>query len=336
MFQNSPLPSADPTKAQTVKELKHNSPLLACRFDPSGKLLFFAAQDFQIYRWDWSGDTKTPYKGHESWVRSLGFLPMSGQLVTGGYEGRLIWWSLSEPEPHPLRVVEAHQGWIRALAVSPDGSQLATVGNDLLVKLWDSASGSLLSSWTGHESHIYNVAFHPQGGALVTGDLKANFIHWELPSGKVVRKLNAAALHKYDTTFRADIGGPHCMAFSGDGKQLACGGITQVTNAFAGVGNPAVVVFDWESGKEVVTHLSKAGLKGVAWGVALHPQGFTVAATGGPDGGRLLFWKPDQKDEFHEFKLPNTARDLAMHSDGIHLATAHYDGAIRVHRLAAS
>ena len=55
---------------------------------------------------------------------------------------------------------------------------------------------------------------------------------------------------------------------SGDGKRLACSGITNVTNAFAGVGNPSVVEFDWEAGKQRVAYLSKGKLRGVAWGAA--------------------------------------------------------------------
>ena len=82
------------------------------------------------------------------------------------------------------------------------------------------------------------------------------------------------------------------MTFDKDGKWLACSGITNVSNAFAGVGNPSVVVFDWKEGKQKIEHLSKGKLRGVAWGVAIHSDGTRIAATGG-SGGYLLFWKPD-------------------------------------------
>ncbi len=325
----------DVTQTHVSKELKHNSPLMACHFSPDGRFVFFSAQDFRIWRWEWATDSKVELSGHESWVRGLALSPDGVTLLSGGYDGKIIWWSAAESQPTVLRSVQAHEGWIRALSISPDGKLVASVGNDLLVKLWDTATGSAVASLSGHESHIYNVAFHPQGAGLVTGDLKANFIHWETASGKPLRKFKLAALHKYDEVFRADIGGPEGMHFSLDGKLLACSGITNVTNAFAGVGNPAVVVWDWESASEKLVHLSKAGVKGVAWGVALHPQQIIIAGTGGPDGGRLLFWKMDQKDEFHEFKLPNTARDLALHPDGLHLATAHFDGSLRISKMAA-
>ena len=62
--------------------------------------------------------------------------------------------------------------------------------------------------------------------------------------------MDASPLWKYDAGFRADVGGVRAMAFSGDGKLLACAGITEVSNAFAGIGNPLVVVFDFEKGEK--------------------------------------------------------------------------------------
>jgi hypothetical protein len=51
-----------------------------------------------------------------------------------------------------------------------------------------------------------------------------------------------ANLHKYDSTFMADIGGARGMTFKSDGSVLALSGITNVANAFAGIGKPGVVL----------------------------------------------------------------------------------------------
>src|SRR5438132_1408407 len=40
---------------------------------------------------------------------------------------------------------------------------VATCGNDHIVKLWCTADGRLVETLRGHDSHIYNVAFHPSG-----------------------------------------------------------------------------------------------------------------------------------------------------------------------------
>ncbi len=324
----------DPTKTHVAKELKHDSPLISCRMDPSSRFVFFGAQDSKVWRWQWAGEEKVELSGHDSWVRAMAFAPDGVTLVTGGYDGRLVWWPATAEHPTPARTIDAHQGWVRAVAFSPDGTLVASAGNDNLVKLWDAAAGTLVRELAGHQRYVYNIAFHPGGKDLVSGDLMGNLVHWEAATGKIVRQFKAEALHKYDTTFKADIGGLRGLTFDPSGKRLAGSGITNVTNAFAGVGNPVIVEFDWESAKETVQHVSKGKLRGAAWNLALHPDGTVIGISGGGGGGFLLFWKSDQQEEFHQFKLPNTARDMDLAADGIHLATAHYDKRLRICKMA--
>jgi len=325
---------ADPLLTHVSKTLSHTSPFLSCRFDPAGRFVFAGAEDFKVVRWELATGTKVELAGHESWVRALAFSSNSETLVTGGHDGRLVWWAATADAPVPLRTVAAHQGWIRAIAVSPDQKLVASCGNDFKVKLWSMADGSPVNELTGHESHVYNVAFHPDGKQLVSGDLTAKFIQWEVETGKQVRQFSIAPLSKYDAGFMAHYGGPVCLEFAADGKKFFAGGITNVTNAFAGVGNPIVAQIDWEAGKEIITHLAKNEIQGTAWGLKDHPDGFLIAATGGQGGGHLYFWKYDQKAEFHSFNLGNTARDMSLHPDGIRIATAHHDKNVRISLMA--
>jgi WD40 repeat protein len=326
--------NADPTKAHLADDFSDNSPYISCRFDPTGRFVFAGAQDSLIVRWELDTKKKTDLAGHESWPRALAFSPDGSVLISGDYAGRLLWWPAADEAPSPLRTIEAHDGWVRGVAVSPDGQFVASCGNDLLVKLWRADDGSPVRPLAGHTSHIYNVAFHPAGGRLVSCDLKGELIDWEIETGKEARRLKAAALHKYDTTFKADIGGARGLAFNRDGSLLAASGITNVSNAFAGIGDPLVLVWSWESGAEPKAYKSKANLRGAAWNVALHPEGFIIALSGGGGGGHLLFWKPEEEQEFHSFKLPGTARDMDLHGDRLRIAAAHADGHLRIVNLA--
>ncbi len=125
------------------------------------------------------------------------------------------------------------------------------------------------------------------------------------------------------------------MAFNSDGSLLACSGITDVSNAFAGVGKPLVVLFDWATGKTKQLLRPKANFQGTAWGVIVHPAGF-VAGVGGGNGGALWFWKPDSAQDFFALALPNNARDLDLHPDGRRLAVAFFDGAVRIYGMEAN
>lgn len=327
-------PVADPTQIRQVKEIKHARPLFACRIDASGRFALTGAQDNLVVRWQLDGDQKLELAGHQSWVRGMAVQPGGNLLATADYSGRLnVWRFAGEPPQPPVYSIEAHQGWARAVAFSPDGATIATCGNDRMVRLFNAADGKLLRELAGHESHVYHLAFLPGGGHLASCDLKGVVKHWDLASGNCARQFDAAVLWKYDGGFRADIGGARGMAFSPDGKWLACSGVTEVSNAFAGIGNAVVALFDWASGERKQVLRPKENFQGVAWGVAFHPAGFVTAVGGGGHGGAIWFWKPEQPQPFFEFKLPAAARDLSLHPDGLRLAVAHYDSTLRLYDL---
>ena len=123
------------------------------------------------------------------------------------------------------------------------------------------------------------------------------------------------------------IGGAHGVTFNADGTRFACAGITNVSNAYAGIGNPVIVLFDWISGKRLALLKPKEAFQGTMWGVVFHPAGFWI---GGGSGGTLWFWKDDQPTSFHTFKLSNNGRDLTLHPDGTRLAVPHADGSMRI------
>lgn len=325
-------PKIDPTQIKLAQEMKHGNPLMSCRFDPTGRFVFAGSQDNTIQRWELAGARKTDLPGHKSWVRALVFAPGQKQLFSADWNGKIIAWAYEEANPKPIRTLDAHRGWVRALAISPDGKTLASCGNDHLVKLWSVADCKPIGEIAGHTCHVYNVGFSPDGKSLISGDLKGSIKQWDPTTGKLVRAFDGSVLHKYDSGFCADIGGIRSMVFSSDGTTVACAGITDVSNAFAGVGKPLVVLFDTATGQRKQLLRPKADFQGTCWGVVYHPTGI-YAGVGGGNGGALWFWKPDASPSFHTFALPDNGRDLDLHADGKRLAVPFFDGSLRIYEM---
>jgi hypothetical protein len=328
----------DPAGAHEIATHKHERPLVACAWDPLGRFVLFGSEDCAVHRLALDGMTVAALAGpHDSWVRALGFSPDGRFCFSGGYDGRLCQWTLAGDPAPPLRVLQAHDGWLRALACSPDGTKLVTCGNDRIVKLWTIVDAIVAETpaaiGTGHESHVYEVVWKPDGSAFASCDLKGNIKEWN-PAGALVRDVGRAeALWKYDEGFRADIGGARAIAFRADGGQLAVGGITAVTNAFAGVGHPGVSVLEWSDGKLASLLEPKEKQQGVCWGIAWHPQGIWVQVAGGGGGGWLRFFKAGDVNEFHAVKLPANGRSLALSPDKSKVAVALADGHLKIFSL---
>ncbi|MFO0918347.1 MAG: WD40 repeat domain-containing protein [Planctomycetaceae bacterium] len=324
----------DPAKAHEVLKVDYGSPFLSCRFDPTGRFVLAGAEDNSILRWELATNQKTALAKHDSWVHALAFSHDGATVVSGGCDGRLIWWPAAAETPEPIRIVDAHQGWVRGLVTSPDGQFLLSGGNDRAVKLWNLADGTLIREFTGHDSHVYSVCFHPSGEIALSGDLHGNVHQWEVATSKLMRSFDAKALWSYNGGQGVDFGGVRALAVSADGKSLAAGGLFNASNPLGAVHDPLVLLFDWESQKVLQQHIAD-GLKGSIWRVVFHPDGWLIGVSGGSTGGHVLFWKPDQNKEFHRYQLPNIARDLDLHPDQIRIVVAHHDRHLRVSQLTA-
>jgi WD40 repeat protein len=330
--------AAEPEKTHIARELKHGQPLITCRFDPTGRFVFASSEDETIQRWDLqaapSADPAHPkavsFEGHNGWVYAVAITPDGQTLLSGSSDGQLAWWPAVEEVPRPLRMVSAHRGWLRSLAVRPDGKQAASCGNDAKVRLWSLDDGTCELELPGHSRPVYRVAYTPDGTSLLSADLLGLIIQWDVRSGKEARRFDAAKLHLYERGQAVDYGGVRDLALSHDGAHLAASGLINASNPLGAVSNPAVLIFDWNTGELKKLQHPKEDIKGVAWAVRFHPDGFAILASGGTGGGFLWFTRPAEDHEFFRFQLPNTVRDLDLHPDGIHIATAHHDGIVRL------
>lgn len=325
---------ADPKLAYVARELDADAPLMACRFDPTGRYLFATGEDRKIYRWELASGKRTALAGHDSWIGDLALTADGQTLISAGYDDTLIWWSATEEAPQPIRKVKAHDGWIRSIALSPDGQTLASGGNDRFVRLWNAADGTAVSDVAEHERDVYSVVWHAGTGALLSGDLMGKIFAWDIATRIKTRSFDATPLHKYEAGQAVHYGGVRGMTFSPDGKWLVAGGLYKATNPLGNVQEPLAVRFEWETTKAIRNHITDGNANNTLWGVQYHSQGFFIGCIGGGKG-QLAFWNEGDEKPFHAFNLPGTARGMALHHDQIQVATTHFDKKLRITRLEA-
>jgi len=326
----------DPKLAHVVSQWPYDRPLNACRFDPAGRFVYCGSEDAAVERFNLPDGARTIINGgHQTWVKAVAFSKDGNIAFSGGCDGKLTWWDSAAAEPKPIRSIDAHQGWIRSLDVSPDGSLLVSGGNDNVARVWNISDGSLVYEFTEHTRHIYCVAFHPDGQSVVSGDLVGGLKQWEVTTGNEVRTFDATPLHSYNGGQQVDFGGIRAIAVSPDGKWLVAGGLHKASNPLGAVHEPLVLLFDLATQKLEKQLIAEGITQGVIWRLKWLSDGSIIGLSGGGSGGFLLFWKPDAEKDYHRFQLPNLARDMDVHPDGLQVATAHFDRHLRISKLAA-
>jgi len=202
-------------------------------------------------------------KAHESDARSVAFTPDGMKLVTGSFDHTAKVWDARSLRL--LATLRGHESPICCAAVSPDGQMLATAGReDKAVRLWDLTTYRMLGTLTGHTKRVLRVAFSPDGRTVASCSRDKDIRIWDVGSLSLRRRLQGHAESV------------ECLVFTPDGKRLISGGWDGIIRQW-----------DMESGEELPAIGS--GWR-AALGIALSPDGSTLAVGLGQDGENLILW----------------------------------------------
>jgi WD40 repeat protein len=206
-----------------------------------------------------------------------------------------------------------HLPGITWLALSPDDRYLATINRRDEVAVWDLKEKKLVGFRNGYDNVASRCVFSRDGKTLATLSRERPIKFWEVPNLKAKGWLGET---------EPELGhkeiGPQSLAYSVDGKLLACGGCLRKGNGFLS----RIKVWEIESGKEIATFKppDKFGIR-----CLLFTKDRKTVISGGDDS-MLRFWDLESGKEVDACKVgENPVTAMAITKDGTRLVTAGLD-----------
>ncbi|MCS7225380.1 MAG: serine/threonine protein kinase [Gloeomargarita sp. SKYB31] len=250
----------------------HTHWVKAICFSPDSRYLFSCGRDGLVLCWSlnspgyprqlqWGG-------GHAGGLHALALSPDGRFLAAAGEDRVIKIWQL--PGDKPVRTLgnlfNKHGGTIDALAMRPDGLVLASASEDQTVKLWQVDNGALLTTLSGHASHVRGVTFTPDGRLVVSASWDNSVKVWLLEGGDPLRNIVGPS------SFSGS--GFNAVAVSPNGRVIAAGGE-----------DTAVHLWHLHNGDPIATLTGhREGVRSVAYS----PQGRYLASGGWE--GEIRVW----------------------------------------------
>ncbi len=317
----------DPTKLKLADS--HARKEILFRMAVTGDRLLVGGSDAIVHDIDLAAEpTKDVRQLSEHRGYVSGCVAHGNTLISGAYDGKLIWWNIETAEV--IQVKAAHRRWVRNLAISNDGALVASVSDDMDCHVWDLQSGQKIRTLRGHAdktpqhfpSMLYAVAFSNDGLHLATADRIGKMIVWSLETGEKAAEFTAEKMYTWDPKQRIhSIGGIRSLAFSPDDRLRASGGIGHIGNIDHLGALARVEIFDW-SKNERVHEFAGDKHKGLVEQIRFAPNGQWLMAIGGDNGGFIQFYDLEKGEILWQDKAPMHVHDVWMDDQQI-VAVGH-------------
>ena len=202
--------------------LGHSSWVWSASFSHDEKRIVTAGQDGTSIVHDVKGTQRTPpFTGHKGPVYSASFSPDDKSVVSSGYDRRILIWKPEEVQPYDFkrlansttedqltiippakyRALEGHTDAVRTVRFSDKNEAtplLVSGGQDNTVRVWDFATGALMTTFRGHGGEVTAALFLPDGRTVMSASHDKSVGEWTVGSYEELRTLRGRSLDGHE------------------------------------------------------------------------------------------------------------------------------------------
>jgi WD40 repeat protein len=293
-----------------------------------------------VYRVDVESGDHERIGAHDSYVSGVALIKDSGQLLTAGYDGVLIWHDLEAGEW--IRKVRAHDFWSWRMRLSPDGRLVASATGQYLaggykyepaaerepsVRVFDVASGALVHSLS-HVPPVQSVAFSPDSRHVAAGNLMGEIRVWDLETAEEVARWTTPDFTSWGVIkSHCYIGGIYDVHFTPSGDELVATGMGPMRDPMAGNGKQTWQRFAWKRDPPEKTAEFQGG-EGLMESMAFHPDNRLFAMAGRLRGGdwNAAIFEFESGELVHSLKTGARITQASFSADGSRLVLGGTQG----------
>jgi WD40 repeat protein len=115
-------------------------------------------------------------------VVCVAFDSTAGMLVSGGFfDNDITIWDLpKEGKATVRRRLQGHTDVVDSTSLSPDERYIASGSRDKSVRVWEAATGELVTTLEGHEDEVRSVVWSGDGQWLASGSFDKTVRLWRV------------------------------------------------------------------------------------------------------------------------------------------------------------